>query len=225
MNAHGNQRHRGCKWYILLVHSRWTNKVPGCCNQFFAFIIIFKAPQTSNSSCHCSTNQLLLFLSTKNISWSKRKVLSRFHKQQRSCPHPQSRLPQTMGQSQLPSNSKRKVLSKFICPLTLNAMEDPMMTKQGHSYEKSAILTWLSKEDISLFLLRYLMLYPMMHLRIRLIHGVQTVECMKEVMMGNPQKVRPNSHQNTMMMMMMTMKMTTMMAMTEVHSIQVYLFS
>ena len=33
--------------------------------------------------------------------------------------------------------------SEFVCPLTLDVMDDPIMTKYGHSYERSAILQWL----------------------------------------------------------------------------------
>ncbi|KAL7563434.1 hypothetical protein ACA910_016530 [Epithemia clementina (nom. ined.)] len=47
------------------------------------------------------------------------------------------------------SSLKEKVPSKFYCPLTLTIMEDPLMTREGHSYEKSAILTWLSTHDTS----------------------------------------------------------------------------
>jgi hypothetical protein len=34
----------------------------------------------------------------------------------------------------------------FLCPLTLQVMEHPMMTKAGHSFERSAILSWLEKK-------------------------------------------------------------------------------
>jgi hypothetical protein len=45
--------------------------------------------------------------------------------------------------------SSEEIPSKFVCPLTLNVMTEPVMTKEGHSYERSAILTWLSKHNTS----------------------------------------------------------------------------
>ena len=33
--------------------------------------------------------------------------------------------------------------SEFVCPLTLDVMNDPIMTKYGQSYERSALLEWL----------------------------------------------------------------------------------
>ena len=33
--------------------------------------------------------------------------------------------------------------SEFVCPLTLDVMDDPIMTKYGQSYERSALLEWL----------------------------------------------------------------------------------
>jgi U-box domain len=34
----------------------------------------------------------------------------------------------------------------FICPLTLEVMIDPVMNRNGHSFERVAILTWLRKQ-------------------------------------------------------------------------------
>ena len=34
---------------------------------------------------------------------------------------------------------------QFICPLTLECMVTPMMTRSGHSFERSAIVAWLKK--------------------------------------------------------------------------------
>lgn len=33
---------------------------------------------------------------------------------------------------------------EFLCPLTLEIMVDPIMNREGHSYERSAIVTWLN---------------------------------------------------------------------------------
>jgi U-box domain len=35
--------------------------------------------------------------------------------------------------------------SAFLCPLTLNIMAVPMMSRWGHSFERAAILEWLGK--------------------------------------------------------------------------------
>jgi U-box domain len=35
----------------------------------------------------------------------------------------------------------------FICPLTMEMMKDPLFSKYGHTFERSAILEWLSKEN------------------------------------------------------------------------------
>jgi hypothetical protein len=37
----------------------------------------------------------------------------------------------------------------FICPLTLEVMVHPLMTRLGHSFERSAILAWLKRNDIN----------------------------------------------------------------------------
>jgi hypothetical protein len=34
---------------------------------------------------------------------------------------------------------------EFICPLTLEIMRDPVVSRYGHSYERDAILRWLAK--------------------------------------------------------------------------------
>ncbi|GIQ81749.1 hypothetical protein KIPB_002759 [Kipferlia bialata] len=33
---------------------------------------------------------------------------------------------------------------KYLCPITLEAMRDPVVTPDGHSYERSAISEWLN---------------------------------------------------------------------------------
>ena len=43
--------------------------------------------------------------------------------------------------------SEEIVPSKFMCPLTSDIMEDPVMTRDGHSFEKLAILSWLSRHS------------------------------------------------------------------------------
>lgn len=40
------------------------------------------------------------------------------------------------------------VPERFICPLTLEIMEHPLMTRAGHSFERSAIMAWLRRNDI-----------------------------------------------------------------------------
>lgn len=35
--------------------------------------------------------------------------------------------------------------SNFVCPLTLEVMTHPVMTKYGHCYEKKALLTWINR--------------------------------------------------------------------------------
>jgi hypothetical protein len=35
--------------------------------------------------------------------------------------------------------------SSFICPLTLDVMADPLVSRAGHSFERSAILEWLDR--------------------------------------------------------------------------------
>ena len=37
----------------------------------------------------------------------------------------------------------------FLCPITSQIMRDPMIGSDGHTYERTAILTWLAKEPIS----------------------------------------------------------------------------
>ena len=36
-------------------------------------------------------------------------------------------------------------IQSFVCPITQEIMMEPVVTKYGHSYEKSAIVFWVSK--------------------------------------------------------------------------------
>jgi hypothetical protein len=51
----------------------------------------------------------------------------------------------------LPSNEEAKteteieVPDEFLCPLTLEIMQDPVMTRYGNSYERESILQWLGR--------------------------------------------------------------------------------
>lgn len=42
-------------------------------------------------------------------------------------------------------NEVAEVPKKFICPLTLDLMQDPVVSRYGQSYERSAIVQWLAK--------------------------------------------------------------------------------
>merc|ERR1712196_398913 len=37
----------------------------------------------------------------------------------------------------------------FLCPITLELMDDPYIASDGHTYEKQAISEWLGKHDTS----------------------------------------------------------------------------
>ena len=39
--------------------------------------------------------------------------------------------------------------SQFICPITMDLLEDPYTDKQGISYSKKSIIEWLQKNNIS----------------------------------------------------------------------------
>lgn len=41
------------------------------------------------------------------------------------------------------------VPEKYLCPLTLEIMVHPLMTKAGHSFERSAIFEWLRVNDVN----------------------------------------------------------------------------
>ena len=41
------------------------------------------------------------------------------------------------------------VVSSFVCPITQAVMEDPVMTADGHTYERAAIEQWLREHDTS----------------------------------------------------------------------------
>jgi len=41
------------------------------------------------------------------------------------------------------------VPSHFLCPITADIMADPVVTADGHSYERRAIMAWLEKNDTS----------------------------------------------------------------------------
>mmetsp|Transcript_12658 Transcript_12658/g.25640 ORF Transcript_12658/g.25640 Transcript_12658/m.25640 type:complete len:140 (-) Transcript_12658:34-453(-) len=40
------------------------------------------------------------------------------------------------------------VPDEFICPLTLEIMQYPVMTKTGHNYEKKALMGWLRENPV-----------------------------------------------------------------------------
>jgi hypothetical protein len=39
--------------------------------------------------------------------------------------------------------------TEYICPITSDIMDDPVFTADGHTYERTAIALWLTKEDTS----------------------------------------------------------------------------
>ena len=39
--------------------------------------------------------------------------------------------------------------SQFICPITHEIMTDPVLTADGHAYERAAIERWLQSHDTS----------------------------------------------------------------------------
>ena len=41
------------------------------------------------------------------------------------------------------------VVSSFVCPITQAVMEDPVMTADGHTYERAAIEQWLASHNTS----------------------------------------------------------------------------
>lgn len=54
---------------------------------------------------------------------------------------------QTMTLDKEESYNADGVPERFICPLTLEIMEHPLMTRAGHSFERVAILNWLRRND------------------------------------------------------------------------------
>jgi hypothetical protein len=46
---------------------------------------------------------------------------------------------------QTDSTSDLEIPDEYTCPLTLELMKDPVMTKYGNSYERSAILKWVAR--------------------------------------------------------------------------------
>lgn len=49
------------------------------------------------------------------------------------------------------SNNAVVVPSDFICPITMEIMVHPVMTRYGHCFDRSAIMTWMSSSDGSKF--------------------------------------------------------------------------
>ena len=45
--------------------------------------------------------------------------------------------------------SSDKLPKSFICPITGEVFQDPVMTMDGHTYERSAITRWLQDNDTS----------------------------------------------------------------------------
>jgi hypothetical protein len=73
----------------------------------------------------------------------------------------------------------------FICPLTMEMMKEPLFSKYGHNFERSAILQWLAHENtcpITRQPLTPSMLIPDHSLRLRMKawKGAQEVELLLE---------------------------------------------
>jgi hypothetical protein len=47
------------------------------------------------------------------------------------------------------NKKNRKYYDNFICPITMEIMKDPVICSDGHTYERSAIETWLSTKSHS----------------------------------------------------------------------------
>ena len=45
------------------------------------------------------------------------------------------------------SKNTAAVPSEFICPITMEIMIHPVMTRYGHCFDRSAIMTWMSSSD------------------------------------------------------------------------------
>ena len=58
----------------------------------------------------------------------------------------QTNTQESTSDSQTPKN---QIAQAFLCPITLEVMKDPVIDKEGNSYEKSAILEWLQTHDTS----------------------------------------------------------------------------
>jgi len=43
------------------------------------------------------------------------------------------------------------VPQEYVCPLTLDVMSQPLISREGHSYEQNAILNWVSEHGTSPF--------------------------------------------------------------------------
>ena len=45
-------------------------------------------------------------------------------------------------------NNNDKIEKEFICPITQKIMDEPVITPYGTTYEKSAIIDWINKNQI-----------------------------------------------------------------------------
>ncbi|KAG7365121.1 U-box domain containing protein [Nitzschia inconspicua] len=52
-----------------------------------------------------------------------------------------------MKTESITSTSCTVVPQRFLCPLTLDIFKDPVLSKYGHTYERSAILQWLQDHE------------------------------------------------------------------------------
>lgn len=57
--------------------------------------------------------------------------------------------PQEPQEPTLKPSTPQDIIDTFICPITLQVMEDPWMDYEGNTYEKNAILESLEREHIS----------------------------------------------------------------------------
>mmetsp|Transcript_517 Transcript_517/g.564 ORF Transcript_517/g.564 Transcript_517/m.564 type:complete len:101 (-) Transcript_517:30-332(-) len=45
------------------------------------------------------------------------------------------------------TDESNEVIESFLCPITQQIMKDPVMTKYGHLYERTAIEAWIDKNN------------------------------------------------------------------------------
>ena len=56
---------------------------------------------------------------------------------------------QEVVDAQVRERLTQRVVEVTHCPITLSAMEDPVVAADGHTYERSAITDWMSRNSTS----------------------------------------------------------------------------
>eukprot|EP00036_Acanthoecidae_sp_10tr_P023279 CAMPEP_0206328954 /NCGR_PEP_ID=MMETSP0106_2-20121207/22944_1 /ASSEMBLY_ACC=CAM_ASM_000206 /TAXON_ID=81532 /ORGANISM="Acanthoeca-like sp., Strain 10tr" /LENGTH=763 /DNA_ID=CAMNT_0053761647 /DNA_START=11 /DNA_END=2297 /DNA_ORIENTATION=+ len=119
----------------LARHLEWSRKVEACRDHLFAELracgdTTVEAADGSNSNVRQTLDQMLTF--EKDAAAEIEKKLK---------PPPKGKKGKAKGKAKAISSDE--VPNEYLCPITHEVMQDPVMVADGHTYERDAIAQWI----------------------------------------------------------------------------------